>query len=151
MGHPLTRPSHPPPVRRAAPEILMGGSRCTSAVDIYSFGICLWEIVTGEHPQRGNMRAPRVPEECSQEVADLIQRCMAFDPTQRPTALVVMQELGVLSRSVRNSLSIEHSTSSPTSSSATPEQAAGPLQVSRPESLSQGGSSQDNSCVDYVI
>ena len=28
----------------------------------------------------------RVPEECPQEVADLIQRCKAVDPQQRPSA-----------------------------------------------------------------
>ena len=145
MSHPLRRPSHPPPARRAAPEILMGGSHCTSAVDIYSFGICLWEIVIGEHPQRGNLRAPRVPEECPQEVADLIQHCTAFDPTQRPTALVVMQELGVLSRSVRNSLS-----GTDRSSSVTSQQAGGPL--SREASLQRRGSSpEEKGWVGYAI
>ena len=109
----------------------------------------LWGIVTGERPQRGNLRAPRVPEDCPQEVAGLIQQCTAFDPTKRPTALALMQELGVLSRSVRNSLSIERSTSGLTSSNAT--QAGGPPQVARPAALSQGGSSQEEKdCVDYA-
>lgn len=31
-----------------------------------SFGIVLWEIVTGEIPTRGTMRDPKVPDECPQ-------------------------------------------------------------------------------------
>ena len=44
----------------------MGGRQCTQAVDIYSFGVVLWEVVTGERPQRGSLREPRVPQECPQ-------------------------------------------------------------------------------------
>ena len=39
----------------AAPELLMGG-RCSEKVDIYSFGVVLWELATCERPQRGRMR-----------------------------------------------------------------------------------------------
>jgi hypothetical protein len=52
--------------RRVAPEVLMGGRQCTQAVDIYSFGVVMWEIMTGERPQRGSLREPRVPQECPQ-------------------------------------------------------------------------------------
>lgn len=31
-----------------------------------SFGVVVWEIITGERPQRGQLRMPRVPEECPQ-------------------------------------------------------------------------------------
>lgn len=44
------------------------------------------------------MRLPDVPGECPQEVADLIGRCMALDPRQRPTAKQCMRELEELSR-----------------------------------------------------
>ena len=83
----------------------MGGQNCTAAVDIYSFGILLWEIVTGERPQRGGMRPVDVPDECPQGVADLIHRCTALDPTERPTAQQLMRELTALSRITRGTSS----------------------------------------------
>lgn len=42
----------------AAPELLMGG-RCSDKVDIYSFGVVLWELATCERPQRGQLRDVR--------------------------------------------------------------------------------------------
>ena len=60
--------------------------------------VVLWEIVTGEQPARGRLRPPRVPQECPQEVADLITRCTSADPGQRPTAQQLMEQLGLLLR-----------------------------------------------------
>lgn len=39
-----------------APEILMG-LRCTEKCDLFSFGVVLWEVITGETPQRGRLRS----------------------------------------------------------------------------------------------
>lgn len=73
--HPPTRlpplpatPPHPALTRRAAPELLLG-AESTTAADIYSFGVCLYEIVTGELPVRGQLRMPNVPVECPQASA----------------------------------------------------------------------------------
>lgn len=67
----------------AAPEILLGG-KYTYKVDIFSFGVILWELVTLELPVRGFMRALRAPLECPQGIADLIARCLSADPKERP-------------------------------------------------------------------
>ena len=35
----------------------------------------------------------RVPEECTQEVADIIEACLKTDPDLRPTASTVLEQL----------------------------------------------------------
>jgi serine/threonine protein kinase len=42
----------------AAPELLTG-SKCNEAADIFSFGVLLWELVSGEIPRRGKLRELR--------------------------------------------------------------------------------------------
>ena len=69
----------------AAPEQLMG-TRCSTAADMYSFGVVLWEMCTGEPPVRGRMRDVRVPQEAPQAIADLMQACWDAEPDKRPTA-----------------------------------------------------------------
>ena len=64
-----------------APEVILN-TKCNSSADVYSFGVVLWEICTGEIPVRGRMRPLRVPEECPQAVADLIQACLWTDVNQ---------------------------------------------------------------------
>ncbi|KAK9803523.1 hypothetical protein WJX73_002438 [Symbiochloris irregularis] len=79
----------------AAPELLTGMGDVSAKVDVYSEGVVLWEIVTQETPRFGTSwwRAPRIPEECPQWVADLIEQCMSPDPSKRPTSREVYQRL----------------------------------------------------------
>eukprot|EP00887_Chlorella_sp_A99_P006860 scaffold2.g6860.t1 len=79
----------------SAPEVLTGRP-CNEKADIYSFGIVLWEICTGETPIRGTMREASVPGECPQPVADLIAACMAVDPRARPSARAIVAALEAL-------------------------------------------------------
>ncbi|KAK9812276.1 hypothetical protein WJX73_009659 [Symbiochloris irregularis] len=74
----------------AAPEIITA-ERCTTAVDIFGLGVCIWEICTGERPCRGQNRDVRVPEEAPEEVLRLMAWCNHWDPKERPTAWQVVQ------------------------------------------------------------
>ncbi|KAI7841929.1 hypothetical protein COHA_004456 [Chlorella ohadii] len=78
-----------------APEVLQG-KPCTYSADIYSYGVLLYEIVTGEVPLRGRLAVPRAPEQCPQAVVDLMLRCMSEDAAQRPTANQLVEELATL-------------------------------------------------------
>ncbi|KAK9825465.1 hypothetical protein WJX81_005752 [Elliptochloris bilobata] len=79
----------------AAPEVLMGTS-CTEKADIYSLGVTLWEICTGDQPKRGQLRACRVPEECPPTLEALMQRCLEYDPAARPSAKEIVEVLSTL-------------------------------------------------------
>ncbi|KAI7836687.1 hypothetical protein COHA_009463 [Chlorella ohadii] len=79
-----------------APEILLGHKQIGPAVDIYSFGVLIWEIVTGQRPARGQLRMPMVPDECPQEVCDLMLECLSDDPAKRPTAQQLVSRIGAM-------------------------------------------------------
>lgn len=81
----------------SSPQVLLG-FQCSSAADIYSFGVLLWEIITGERPVRGHLRA-LLPEECPQEAAALFMECVQTEPSARPTAASLVQRLEALARS----------------------------------------------------
>ena len=79
----------------AAPEMLWG-QRCSEKADMYSYGIVLWEICTGETPVRGQLRDIRVPEECPAKVRDLMLECLEARPSLRPSAVQVVERLRAL-------------------------------------------------------
>ena len=58
----------------------------TLQVDVYSFGVIMWEVVSHEQPARGRMRNLEVPQECPAEINDLINSCLEEDPNNRPSA-----------------------------------------------------------------
>ena len=76
----------------SAPEVL-AGRRCTEKADIYSLGVVLWEICTGEAPNRGDMRSLEAPEDCPQAIVDLYKQCVRENPEERPSALECLQVL----------------------------------------------------------
>jgi hypothetical protein len=76
----------------SAPELLFG-TKCGTPADVYSFGICLWEICTGEKPVRGQLRDVKVPEECPEEIRVLMLECLDTRPSKRPTALQIVERL----------------------------------------------------------
>lgn len=73
----------------AAPEVVYR-KRATEKIDIWSLGIILWEVVTGNMPRPGQLV---LPSWSPSPLQSLYSRCTDEDSTNRPTAAEVMQEL----------------------------------------------------------
>ena len=68
-----------------APELLLG-AQCSDKVDVFSFGVVLWELATGSVPKRGFIEPPPVSQRCPRELSELIKDCIKTKPQERPTA-----------------------------------------------------------------
>lgn len=93
-----------------APELLNGSSsKVSEKVDVFSFGIVLWEILTGEEPYANmhygaiiggivnNTLRPPVPSYCDAEWRLLMEQCWAPDPVVRPSFTEIARRLRVMS------------------------------------------------------
>ncbi|KAK8957054.1 Serine/threonine-protein kinase EDR1 [Platanthera zijinensis] len=97
-----------------APELLNGCStRVSEKVDVFSFGIVMWEIVTGEEPYAdmhcgaiiggivNNTLRPPVPEHCDAGWRKLMEQCWSADPSQRPSFSEITDRLRAISMTVQ--------------------------------------------------
>ncbi|KAI3782908.1 hypothetical protein L2E82_12966 [Cichorium intybus] len=97
-----------------APELLNGSTtRVSEKVDVFSFGITMWEILTGEEPY-ANMHCgaiiggivkdtlrPIIPEKCDPEWKKLMEQCWTVDPTFRPSFTEITNRLRAMSKSLQ--------------------------------------------------
>ncbi|KAI3755981.1 hypothetical protein L1987_55792 [Smallanthus sonchifolius] len=93
-----------------APELLNGSSnKVSEKVDVFSFGIVLWEILTCEEPYANmhygaiiggivnNTLRPPIPKGCDGEWRRLMEQCWAPNPMVRPSFTEITGRLRVMS------------------------------------------------------
>ncbi|KAE8677573.1 Detected protein of unknown function [Hibiscus syriacus] len=93
-----------------APELLNGSStRVSEKVDVFSFGVAIWEILTGEEPYASmhcgeiiggivnNTLRPPIPERCDPEWRKLMEECWLFEPSSRPSFTEIINRLRSMS------------------------------------------------------
>ena len=98
-----------------APELFVGGTKSGAELDLYSFGVILWELATRKIPWEEEITATQylrlvaalseAPENggrpavlaeavgAAPEFVALMKECWAGDPTARPEAAAVAQLL----------------------------------------------------------
>jgi hypothetical protein len=88
-----------------APEVLMSRPDYDTRVDVYSFGIFVWELLTGGMPYKGMKQAditigvisgslrPPLPADCPPALKALIEKCWAQEPDDRPFMSDVVAQL----------------------------------------------------------
>ncbi|KAM1003640.1 hypothetical protein EV1_003895 [Malus domestica] len=97
-----------------APELLNGSSsRVSEKVDVFSFGISLWEILTGEEPYANmhcgaiiggivkNILRPPIPERCDSGWKNLMEQCWSPDPDIRPSFTEITKRLRAMSNALQ--------------------------------------------------
>ncbi|CAG8650150.1 9110_t:CDS:2, partial [Racocetra fulgida] len=87
-----------------APEVLRGG-KLTIASDVYSFGMIMWEITSGQRPFSDRSHdvhlindicdgiRPPVINGTSKPYIDLMMKCWETDPSKRPAADMVAKTI----------------------------------------------------------
>ncbi|XP_054815043.1 uncharacterized protein LOC129315409 [Prosopis cineraria] len=104
-----------------APELLNGSSnKVSEKVDVFSFGIVLWEILTGEEPYANmhygaiiggivnNTLRPTIPSSCDAEWRTLMEQCWAPNPATRPSFTEIACRLRFMSASASQTKSQPH-------------------------------------------
>uniref|UniRef100_A0A8C5NVI2 mitogen-activated protein kinase kinase kinase n=1 Tax=Jaculus jaculus TaxID=51337 RepID=A0A8C5NVI2_JACJA len=93
-----------------APEVIRA-SMFSKGSDVWSYGVLLWELLTGEVPFRGidglavaygvamNKLALPIPSTCPEPFAKLMEDCWNTDPHSRPSFTSILDQLTTIEES----------------------------------------------------
>jgi serine/threonine protein kinase len=81
------------------PEKFNEDRQAIKAGDIFSLGVCIFELLTGELAfgdlgglaLKSGADLPKLPDSYSKELNSIIRSCLAKDPWDRPTAITLME------------------------------------------------------------
>ncbi|KAL0609200.1 Mitogen-activated protein kinase kinase kinase 21 [Plecturocebus cupreus] len=94
-----------------APEVIKS-SLFSKGSDIWSYGVLLWELLTGEVPYRGidglavaygvavNKLTLPIPSTCPEPFAKLMKECWHQDPHVRPSFALILEQLSAIEAAV---------------------------------------------------
>uniref|UniRef100_H0X204 Mitogen-activated protein kinase kinase kinase n=1 Tax=Otolemur garnettii TaxID=30611 RepID=H0X204_OTOGA len=94
-----------------APEVIKS-SLFSKGSDIWSYGVLLWELLTGEVPYRGidglavaygvavNKLTLPIPSTCPEPFAKLMKECWEQDPHIRPSFALILEQLTAIEEAV---------------------------------------------------
>eukprot|EP01125_Pyxidicula_operculata_P017139 TRINITY_DN5978_c0_g1_i1.p1 TRINITY_DN5978_c0_g1~~TRINITY_DN5978_c0_g1_i1.p1 ORF type:complete len:512 (+),score=76.63 TRINITY_DN5978_c0_g1_i1:109-1644(+) len=88
-----------------APEVMLK-KKFNKAIDVYSFGIILWEVLTLDEPFKEyeaiepfkhdvaeNGHRPKIPSDCLPQLKNLMEDCWNTNPEKRPDFTTVVERL----------------------------------------------------------